>query len=312
MMDPMCPDEGWHGMYGTMAFNVTVTNTPQGYGTVIAPHDVARIISMDVCKLPIRIRNGFYEYLTFGTGLQPKTCVQSGCGATLQAFQRDTVHTLAEFEGDPQYVRIYPTDSADVGKRVVIQGPDQNGKTVLGVDTDTGEATIGELVYLNLPFVTTTNQFTGPLTGIQKDVTNGPVQLFQVDVALSDESVLSTMEPNEITAEYRKYLINGLPCNCCDTAVGTVQVTCQVRFDFVPVLSDSDYLLIQNVPALIEECQSIRYGRQDSASSMQLSGTHHIAALRLLMGQLDAYEGKINPAISVPIFGSDRLRRQPV
>jgi hypothetical protein len=50
----------------------------------------------------------------------------------------------------------------------------------------------------------------------------------------------------------------------------------------------------------------------DSANAAQQSGVHHAKALALLNGQLDLYCGKTNVAVSVPIFGSQKIRRQPV
>jgi hypothetical protein len=50
----------------------------------------------------------------------------------------------------------------------------------------------------------------------------------------------------------------------------------------------------------------------DSSNASTRSQEHHVAALRLLCGQLDLYEGKVSTAIKVPIFGSQRMRRQPV
>lgn len=311
MMDPMCPEEGWWGMWGTMAFNVQVINGNRGYAYFTAPFDVARVIVLDVCKVPVQIKNGFYEYLDFGAGLQPKICPKQACGTTLYAYERDTVATLSDLLGDPQYIRIYPTDNADVGKRITIQGEDQNGKMVLGTDIATQQAISGELLYLNFPFTTSAFQYS-KITGFLKDLTNGPVQIFQVDAATGNEVPLSSMQTNEVTAQYRRYLLNGLPAHCCSTPNGVVQVTCQVRFDYIPAMSDTDYLVIQNVPALIEECQSIRYSRQDTAAAAKLADGHHLKALSLLCGQLDAYEGKVSTAVKVPIFGSDRLRAQPV
>jgi hypothetical protein len=101
-------------------------------------------------------------------------------------------------------------------------------------------------------------------------------------------------------------LVNGIPnfaCNC--PPAGLVQLDCQVRFDFIPVINETDYLLIQCVPALIEEAQSIRFSRMENGA--QQSQLHHVRALQLLNGQLDAYQGKTSTAIRVPLFGSAKL-----
>lgn len=326
LMDPLQPEEGWWGGWVKMRFNVasgTPGNNCASFGYITTPHDIARIILLDVCQRPVRIRNGFYEFLEFGIGLQPRqtgaccsnlpppgnTIGRFSCGQVSQAYERDNVATLLDLAGT-KTVRIYPQNSLDVGKRVVVQGADQNGKTIYGIDPATQKAVLGETVFLDMPFVNTGNQFT-EVTGILKDQTVDPVQIFQVD-AMGAELPLSSMEPQETTAAYRRYLVNGLPSHCCNQPFGQVQITAQCKLDFVPVQSDPDYLIINNLPALIEEVQAIRYSTQDTAASAQLEAKHHQKAMALLFGQLDTYSGKVNTAINVPLFGSNRLTRQPV
>lgn len=308
LIDPMAPDEGWWSGWATMLFNLTVTNHVAYFRT---PQEIARVIVLDVCNRPRFIRNGFYEYLQFGTGHRPRGC-NSNCCDTQQAYDRPDVATLVPFPTSiPQGLRIYPTDAADVGKRVVVQGPDANGIPVLGTDPTTGGPTSGETVFLTLPFVTTVNQWQD-ITGLIKDPTNGPVKFFTVDPSTGVQTELSAMDPNETTASYRQYLVGGLPTHCCNTPNNTVQVYAQAKLDFQPVSSSTDYCIINNLEALKEEAQAYRYSSMDNEVSAQLEQKHHTAALRLLCGQLDNYEGKVRTAISVPIFGSDRARLNPV
>ena len=308
IMDPRAPDEGWWGGWVTMLFNLQVT---QNSAYFVTPAEIARVILNDVCQKPVPIRNGFYEYLQFGSGLQPRQGRLPCAPSTMQAFERDSVTTLTDFAGSPQFLRAFVSNSADVGRRIVFQGADQNGVTILGVDIITQAAILGEQVYLGLPFAQTKNQFS-TITGIQKDATLGPVQIFMIDPASGSSTLLSSMEPNETTAAYRRYLVNGLPCNCCVGPTGQVQVSAQCKLDFVPVTSPSDYLIIQSIPALKEESQAIRYSKLDSPGALQQQAAHHMAALSLLFGQLDHFLGKVNTAVKVSLFGSDRLRRQPI
>lgn len=309
MMDPLAPDEGWWGGWVTMVLT-GVRNGNHSY--VTTPREVARLIVMDVCSRPISIRNGFYEYLHFGTGLEPKPCRGIGCGHTFQTFERDNVPTLVDLLPTAQTIRIYPTDARDSGLRVLVQGLDANGQVVLTTDPGTGVSAPGEYLPLSFPFVDSTNTFT-KITGIQKDETFGNIQIFQVDPVSGGENQLSTMEPNEQSANYRRYLLSNIPAlhACCSTTPN-VQITAQARLDFIPVANETDYLMIQNVPALIEEAQSIRWSRMDSPNASEKSQEHHVRALQLLNGQLDQNEGKTSTSVKVPIFGSNRLHRQPV
>lgn len=310
LLDPLCPDEGWWGGWITMALNVLANGT---HAYVTLPREIARLIVVAVCQQPIRIRNGFYEYLQFGTGLQPKTCRNTTCGQTFQAYERDNVHTLADLLPTPQKIRVYPSDARDIGKRILIQGKDQNGQVVLTTDPNSGRSAPGEYLVLASPFVDSVNQFSGTIEGIQKDETFGPVQITQVNPGTLVENSLSSMQPSEGQANYRRYLISGIPnINVCCNTSGVLQIGAQGRLDFIPVENENDYLTIPCVPALIEESMSIRFSRMDSPAAAQQSQLHHARSLALLNGQLDTYLGKVNTAVKVPIFGSQRLTRQPV
>lgn len=302
MLDPLAPDEGWWGTWATMVFSVTAVNR-QAY--ITTPREVARLTDIDVCGKPAFLRNGFYEYMRFGTGLRsgPPCCTQS-C-RPIEAFERDSVATLTELAGD-RFIHVYATDTADIGQEVVIQGEDTNGNKVIELDAGTERGVEGEKVILTDPFVSTVNQFS-TITGILKSATVGRVTFQQYDPVTATATDLSSMEGNETTAEYRRYFLSGLPKSCYAGAAGQTTVTAQAKLDLTPAMSDRDYLFIQNIPALIEEMQALRYGSMDSKSSSQKEVEHHTKALRLLHGQLDHYLGKVNTAISVPIFGSQRL-----
>lgn len=307
LFDPVAPEEGWWGTWGRFSFNVNKANP-----FITLPRGLARVIVMDVCRRPTKVQNGFYEFLDYGVGLQPRSCGQSQCDTLRQAYDREFVVTLGKLASDPPTIRVFPVDPRDVNKTVILQGKDQNGNTIYSTDPVTGESILGEALTLNLPFVDSLNLFSGgQLDGIEKDITLGPVTFQQVD-STGASSPLSSMEPSETSAAYRRYFINGLPCNCCDIQNGQVQVTAMCKLEFVPVMSDPDYLLIPNIPALIQECESKRYSAMDQVKAAQLAEQKHAKALQLLFGQLDHYMGRERPAVNVPIFGSSRLRPQPV
>lgn len=299
--DELQPDEGWWGTWAVMLFNLA-----QDYPYFTLPRGVARVTATNLCKKPVLLRNQFYEYLDFGNGIRPLGCCSTTC-ENLGTWDRGQVVTFFDIAPPNKILRVFLTDASDVGKRVFISGKDAFGNIVYSQDGL--NRVTGEFVELVSPFSDTTNQWT-ELSGIQKDITNGPVQFFEVDTVTGDDRLILQMEPGETVAAYRRYFVNGLPQNCCG---GTqMQVSALVKLDFVPVAVDTDYLIISNLSALKEECMAIRMSEIDSTEAKRGALAHHAAALRLLAGELDHQIGKERIAITVPIFGSDKLRIQVV
>lgn len=290
-------EESWWSTWAEVAFNVY-----QSSPYITTPRGIARLEFLDICRQPVQINNQFYEYLQFGSGRLPRTCGNRGC--LRAAYTRNNAVTFVEMP-EGSYIRIYPTVSEDAGSRVLLQGTNSVGDVIYS--NDGTNRVSGEFVTIESPFVTSSNQF-NTLTGIQKDITDGDIQIFAVDGTTGDETLLVTMEPSEQTASYRRYYLDNLPLNCCnDTTTETVAVSAIAKLEFIPVQVDTDYCLIQNLEALIEEAQSIRYSRIDSVSAKSMAQEKHIQAVRLLIGELGHYEGIDDPAVVFSPLGSARL-----
>jgi hypothetical protein len=302
-------DEGWWGTFAEIAFNVS-----RDLPYITLPREVARLQFVNACNEPIAINNQFYEYLQFGNGRLPKTCNNCDSIGITESVTRNNVPTFVDLTNGPQIVRLYCTDAADVGKRVLLQGLDNNSNTVYSQDVM--NRVTGIFTVLNQPFVDAAVQF-NKITGIQKDITAGPVQVMQVDPTSGDEVLLSTMEAGEETTWYRRYYFDNLPCGCCPSpsqtqTCPTVQVTAIAKLEPLRARVDTDYFLIQNQEALIEEAQSIRYSEMDTSEAKQMSAERHAQAVRFLNGELTHYLGKDTAAVSFAPFGTARLERKQI
>lgn len=304
-------DEGWFGTWAEVAFVVDPA-TP----IITLPREIARLEVVNVCNRPVPVNNQFYEYLEFGNGRMPKR--QIHCPGQIQVFSRNNGVTFRDMTNPPELIRIVPTDPLDVGRRVLLQGLDNNGRVIYTQDGI--NRVIGVFVSLDVPFAISPMQFNA-LTGIQKDITAGPVQFFQVNPTTGEEILLLQMEPGEQTAFYRRYFLNPLPRNCCGfvaapcapvTSPPQVLVTAIAKLELIPVAVDTDYCLIQNLEAIIEECQSVRYSEADTPGAKQMAQDRHIQAIRMLNGELAHYLGINKPAVDVAPFGSARLECQKI
>lgn len=296
-------DEGWYGTFAEIVFNVS---REKPYITL--PRQIARLEAINVCDRPVAVQNQFYEYLQFGNGRMPKQFRSCDAG-TIQCLSRNNSPTFVDLSSAPQVLRLYVTDAADIGRRVLLQGRDSNGNTIRSPD-GLNEVE-GVFITLDQPFSDAPMQFNS-ITGIQKDITVGNVRLVQASPSTGDEVLLTTLEPGEETSWNRRYYLSKLPCGCClspsqTQPCPTVQVTAIAKLEPLPVRVDTDYLLIQNIESIIEEAQAVRYSEMDVGEAKAMSHERHIQAVRFLNGELTHYYGKDRPAINFAPFGTARL-----
>lgn len=295
-------DEGFHGTWAEVVFNVSKTDP---YLTL--PREIGRLEAVNICSRTIPIQNQFYEYLQFGNGSMPKTF--PACAGLMQAYSRNNAVTFTDLSKPPQLLRFY-SDALDAGRRIMVSGLDANNNTIY---TQDGQNRVqGVFTALVAPFVTDTYQF-NKITGIQKDTTAMPVQVYQVDPVTGDEVLLLTMEPGETTAWYRRYRIDPirLAC-CCNSTETTIQISAMAKLELIPARVDTDWLLFQNLEALIEEGQSTRLSEMDTPAAKQMSRERHQAAVAMLNGELTHVYGTDSPAVGFFPFGNAHLSHHKV
>ncbi len=305
-------DEGWWGSWAEMNFLVD-SNNP----VITTPREVARIEMMTVCNKPIQIRNQFYEYLTFGNGRMPKNPPWCDCRDFLQTYSRNNAVTFFDLTNPPQLLRVSITDPADIGKRVLLQGLDNNDVAIHSQDVL--QEVMGVYVTLGQDPVTATNPdgslvLFNTITGIQKDLTNGQITIEQADPSTGNPALLLTMEPSETVAGYRRYFLSPTPRNCCTVLSpgNTLTVSALVKLELIPVMADPDYLLISSLQAFVEEWQAYRYSTMDTAQAKQFEQIKHRQAVSYLNGQLVHYLGRDKPSFTFRPFGSARLEKQNI
>ena len=305
-------ETGAYGGWWKVVFHVCRSNP-----YITLPREFARAINMEVCRFPIAIQNQFYELLEAGIGTQDFHRCGNWCGA-LAGYDRGNFPSLVDLTDSNQYLQVVLTDQRDVGARVLI-GPasDQNGNSIYSQD---GNNSVDGF-YLTLAATPATSpMIVTKFTGLQKDATYGDVLLYQLDATTGAQVLLSRYAPDEIAPAYRRYYINNLPCGChhvtptspCITGLRPgplVQVTAMVKLEFIPANRATDWLIIGNIPALIEEVQALRFGVQDLPTSMGLAQAHHAMAIKLLNQEIGHYMGTQKIAVNFAPFGTANLRR---
>lgn len=296
-------ETGWFGTWDKMAFHVACTSP-----YLITPINVARVINLDVCNMPIKIQNGFFEMMENGIGYQERansSCPGNGCAIT-QAFDRGMQPFLTDFVAG-NFIRAYPSNIADVGKRLFFAGTDTNGLPVSSLDN--GSVVPGVFLTLEMPYAQTAVTF-NTVTNVTKDQTIGLVALYQVD-ASANATLLANYDPGTQYPAYRKYFINALPKNCCGSpTVGLVTLQAMCKREFIPYTNDMDELLISNIEALTAACQSIRFSEMDSPTASQKQGQFMASAIKILTNELAHYFGLERPAVVFSAMGNRSADRE--
>lgn len=305
-------ENGWVG--GWMKVIIPVfQNSPY----ITLPREWSRLIGLDACRTAMRLQNPFYEFLWAGIGLQGKF-EHGRFHGTLEGYDRGSFPTMIDLAPANQYLRVYVTDPRDLNARILFtNATDSTGSRIYSQD---GNNTVnGFYMKMAQPFNTSSLIVTG-FGGVQKDLTYGDIQLFQVDATTGEQVMLATYAPDELIPSYHRYYINRLPCHCApclpnnpcanpQTTPLKVLLTGLAKLEFIPATRATDVLIIGNIPALIEECKANRYADMDSPKAAELSRIAHTKAIKLLNNELVSYVGKYNVAISFQPFGTAKLER---
>lgn len=188
------------------------------------------VLAGTIDKVPVQTFSQWQPYMEVGWCLESDALVW-GWGR-LQDMGDGYVTTVDIDESGPIQVFSTAPDNAQIVR-------------LFGVDADTGYPVIdstgaeGENVTLAAPSVTTTHNFSS-LTGIQKDVTKGPITL-KVDPTNGDPVyTISTVQSWETAPSWRRYWIG--------PGQKTVRLLCQRRF--IPVSFETDLVWPDSVGAL--------------------------------------------------------------
>lgn len=297
-------ETGWYGCWQRVVFTVSVANP-----YITLPRQFVRAINLDVCRHPIRLHNEFWEFMPNGQGLKSPPNCQDWCG-TLAGYERGNVPTMVSPDQSVNnFIRVYITNSADVGKRILLTGLDSNGMQIYSLDGTNNVN--GTFLTFAQPFVTT-SFFIKDIQALQKDVTLGDVIVKAVSAVTGVETTLARLAPTEVNPSYRRFYIHALPSGCCAPNSTTISVTALCKLDFVPVYQDTDQLIITNKPALIEEAQALRYSRMDNPNALVLSEYHHKKAIKLLQNEQRHQMGVQEISVTCNPFEGAPLSRQMI
>lgn len=252
------------------------------------PRQIETIEAFAICDQPISIRSHWYEYLDYGPGLS------AGCGCWCSGaalLDRGLAVSFDDIQGLDKKIRIYVDLPVDAGKKILLQGYDENKNWVLSSSGDIN----GEEVTLVHPYADTTKKFSA-LTGVQKALTKGFVRLYELNTVNGAQKPLAFYEPDELLPEYRRSFVPGLEdswsccpsSDCADPSCAQTRVTVMAKLKFIPVAAETDWLLIGNEAALKDMCQAV-VKREQNLIGEALA--YEASALSILNAELSNFHG---------------------
>ncbi len=158
-----------------------------------------------------------------------------------------------------QFVTARIVHIADVGKKIRIFGT-QFGNQPIEEKDSTGAWVPGLTLTLTQAGVTTSMLIT-KITSVTKELTEGRVFLYQQDPSTSALYDLAVYEYNETNPAYRCSVIQNFGATQYFTDSNGIRkrsVEALVKLEFVPVRTDDDFVLIDNIEALKYAFQSFR------------------------------------------------------
>lgn len=166
-----------------------------------------------------------------------------GCSNNGRLIDRGEHATFRDIIPGTKKIRIYPDSPNDVGKEVLIQGYDDSNQFIIESPDYNGFK-----LTLALPYVES-SYFVSSIVGVTKPITDRNLNLYEVATSTANSlRLLAIYEPGETTVSLRRYQIPGFPC----TSTCAQNFLALVKLQHVPVLRETDYLVIQS-PAAFEE-----------------------------------------------------------
>lgn len=265
----------------------------QGYVTL--PRRCEAILGITVQKIPRTPFGRWYSFVPGGPG-EITSAEYGGPDLVLDKGDDYPIYRDSPYTSFRIRAKVPNAADRDIGNYLLLKGTDTDGNPVHGADGSEG-------ISLNLTASeNTTTQYFSKLTSVLKPLTNGYVTLWAVD-ASGNETQIGDYEPGETNIKYRRYVVE----RADDSEVASVRALCKRRY--VPVLSESDDIIPENMGALKLGLISLKY---EDTNDLERATEYFTKALSLLNAELKEQRGsQFNTVRFSPHgFGLGRIHTQ--
>lgn len=231
-------------------------------GVVTLPRIVQSVRWINVTHRYVPVWNGTWEFLPHSWGfgsctgqftgwLDPRAPSLTAYGTSATFAQPPTNTCVLQISGIPD----------DTGAILQFFGTDPSGNALR---TDNGDGTFsdGISLTLNQPFTVGTD-LVKTITRVIKPTTQGQITVNALDTLSGAQTALATYDPGETNPSFAQYVLHAA---CCNPTV-TWSAVAMVKLKFVPVVADTDLILIPNLHALALFIKGVRYAENNDRAN---------------------------------------------
>jgi len=217
-------------------------------GCIVWPRWVGTILASNFCGKQAKGSSYWFEFLPLGgeNWKEIMSLMRAGrCGGNLVLENSGTSPVSRNIPcGRLAYVRAYPSVKQDVGKTLTIFGIDENGQTIRQLVDGVWQE--GYTLTLALNYAVTPFKVKW-IDRVLKQKTQGPLRLYYHFSDNDDLLDAADYAPSETSPSMMTSEVHGRrPHNSCFCS----SVDALVKLEFIPVETDNDVVLIENLDAL--------------------------------------------------------------
>lgn len=261
----------------------------------VQPGEIASIDALEFVGQNIPIKNGWWE---FREDVKPPSFNSCGCSRDF-LLDRGT-SPVGSQPAVASKVRLYAANATDAGKKIIVQGLDQNGVEIRNIDLGGNYFSGESLTLVASPgFVTSVAEFS-QVTGIQKPVTNDRVTMNYVNPTTLVETLAATFQWNDTAPAFRRFTLTRFPNSnftnpvsgdVCPTPAtceaGSFTATFIAKLAYYPCRVDTDWLIL-NMYAISDMAVSLF---KADRSRVDEAAQYHAKAIQRLRSELRTMTG---------------------
>lgn len=240
----------WYGTYGK--FRICASD-----GCITLPPQIASIERVAISSVAVPVHDEWFEFLDNGYGTRNSgSCSDGNCGSGIEeALYRGRFCTFKDIIPTGKKLNFVCDMATDVGKQVLALGYDDNGNWIR--TSQSGTIKDGELItFAQSAGTNSTNNFSC-VTDIQLPSNmDGQSWLYEYKVSDTTRRLIGKYEYFETRPHYARYYF---PSICSSSSGSCSQTSVEIigKMEFIPVETDTDYMIIGNIPALKAMCVGI-------------------------------------------------------